>query len=141
MPRKPLSKPPRTRPERQQKPAQTDAPLSRAKLLLRIKFGEEFQIGPGKIALLEGIERTGSISAAAREMDMSYRRAWLLVDELTRLFTRPVVTRATGGSQGGGAQVTDFGRALIAAFRRLEARTHAALREELAAFESDLSAY
>jgi molybdate transport system regulatory protein len=115
-------------------------PLSRANLVVRIKFPAERQLGPGKIDLLEGIERTGSISAAAREMDMSYRRAWLLVDELSHLFSRPVVNRSTGGSHGGGAQLTDFGRALVAAFRRIEARTMATVREELAAFESDFDA-
>jgi molybdate transport system regulatory protein len=115
-------------------------PLSRANLVVRIKFPAERQLGPGKIDLLEGIERTGSISAAARDMDMSYRRAWLLVDELSHLFSRPVVTRSTGGSHGGGAQLTDFGRALVAAFRRIEVRTMATVREELAAFESDFDA-
>ncbi|WP_333793467.1 winged helix-turn-helix domain-containing protein [Hyphomicrobium sp.] len=113
-------------------------PLSRATLRLRIVFPDERKIGPGKADLLEAIERTGSISSAARELSMSYRRAWLLVDELGRLFKRPLVTTAAGGARGGGAELTDFGRALIAAYRRIEDRAAEAARAELAAFESDL---
>lgn len=113
-------------------------PLSRATLRLRIVFPEERRIGPGKADLLEAIERTGSISSAARDLGMSYRRAWLLVDELGRLFKRPLVTTAAGGARGGGAELTDFGRALIAAYRRIEDRAAEAARAELVAFESDL---
>jgi molybdate transport system regulatory protein len=98
------------------------------------------RIGPGKIDLLEAIERTGSISAAGRALGMSYRRAWLLVDELGRLFSRPVVVASAGGAHGGGARLTDFGLALIGAYRRIEARTAQAIREELAPFETDLRA-
>ena len=112
--------------------------LPDARLLVRIKFSPDIYLGPGKVELLERIGQTGSISAAAREMEMSYRRAWLLVDELARMFKREVVTRATGGQNGGGAVLTDFGRALIGAFRRIEARTRAAVNEELAPFEGDL---
>lgn len=70
---------------------------------------------------------------------MSYRRAWLLVDETSKLFKRQVLTTAAGGTHGGGAALTDFGRALIAAFRRIEDRAAEAARAELIAFESDLS--
>ncbi|MDX2102980.1 MAG: LysR family transcriptional regulator [Alphaproteobacteria bacterium] len=97
------------------------------------------RIGPGKIDVLEAVVRTGSIAAAGRTLGMSYRRAWLLVDEVNRLFTRPVVIAGAGGSHGGGARVTDFGLALIAAYRRIEERTRQAIREELAPFESDLA--
>ena len=113
-------------------------PLSRASLRLRIVFPGERQVGPGKADLLEAIERTGSISSAARELGMSYRRAWLLVDELGKLFKRPLVTTAAGGVHGGGAALTDFGRALVAAYRRIEDRAAEAARAELVAFESDL---
>lgn len=95
-------------------------------------------MGPGKADLLEAIERTGSISSAARELGMSYRRAWLLVDELGKLFKRPLVSTAAGGVQGGGAVLTDFGRALVAAYRRIEDRAAEVARAELIAFESDL---
>lgn len=110
-------------------------PLTR----VRIGFPGQRQLGPGKITLLEAIGRTGSISAAGREMGMSYRRAWLLVDGANKLFKRPLVTVSVGGQHGGGTQLTDFGRALIAAYRRVEARTQEAIREELAPFESDLT--
>lgn len=113
--------------------------LARAVPRVRIVFGEAMRIGPGKADLLETIGRTGSISAAGRALGMSYRRAWLLVNEVNTIFTRPVVVASTGGAQGGGAQLTDFGRALVAAYRRIEERTRAAIREELAPFESDLA--
>lgn len=113
--------------------------LAGTKPRLRIVFAKGVWLGPGKIELLEAIGSTGSISAAGRTLGMSYRRAWLLVDAVNRLFKRPVVLAAAGGSHGGGAELTDFGRALIAAYRRIEQRTHAAIREELAPFESDLA--
>lgn len=113
-------------------------PLSRVSLRLRVVFPEGRQIGPGKADLLEAIGRTGSISSAARDLGMSYRRAWLLVDELGKLFKRPLLTTAAGGAHGGGAELTDFGRALIAAYRRMEDRAAEAVRAELVAFESDL---
>lgn len=113
-------------------------PLSHAALKLRIVFPEQRQIGPGKIELLERIGRTGSISAAARQMDMSYRRAWLLVDEIGKLFKQPLVVTSAGGSRGGGAELTRFGQAVIDAFRRIEAKTVAVVRQELKPFETDL---
>jgi molybdate transport system regulatory protein len=87
---------------------------------LRIDFGPERRLGPGKIRLLEAVGETGSISAAARKLDMSYKRAWDLVDELNGLLHLPVVTTAKGGSGGGGAALTEFGAELIAAYRELE---------------------
>jgi molybdate transport system regulatory protein len=97
-------------------------------------MGEGLILGPGKVDLLEAIERKGSISAGAREMGMSYRRAWLLVDALNHMFKTPLVIAAPGGARGGGAQITEFGRAIAAAYRRIEKRTSAAIREELAPF-------
>jgi molybdate transport system regulatory protein len=75
-------------------------------------------VGPGKISLLELIEREGSISAAARCMGMSFRRAWHLIDTLNAALGRPVVATEVGGSQGGGARLTDFGRELVARYRQ-----------------------
>lgn len=112
-------------------------PLSRATLRVRIVFASDRKIGPGKVDLLEAIGRTGSISSAARELGMSYRRAWLLMDEFGRLFKRPILTTAAGGAHGGGAELTDFGRAVIAAYRRIEDRAAEIARAELVAFESD----
>ena len=73
------------------------------KLRLRILFGPEIAVGPGKIALLDAIAETGSISAAARALGMSYRRAWLLIDTMNRCFREPVIETASGGKGGGGA--------------------------------------
>jgi molybdate transport system regulatory protein len=93
-----------------------------ANISLRIDFGKgaETRIGPGKIALLEAIVRERSISAAARELDMSYRRAWLLVDAMNRLFHSPVVVTATGGQQGGGAELTKTGIEVLETYRAIE---------------------
>lgn len=113
--------------------------ISCAQPRLRIDLGHRVRLGPGKVDLLEAIGETGSISAAGRSLDMSYRRAWLLVDAVNSLFLRPVVIANTGGSHGGGAQLTDFGRALVAAYRRIEERTRIVIREELAVFENDLA--
>jgi molybdate transport system regulatory protein len=106
---------------------------------LRIVMSQGLILGPGKVDLLEAIERNGSISAAAREMDMSYRRAWLLVDALNQMFAHPLVVAAPGGAHGGGAQITEFGRAVAAAYRRIEQKTHAAIHEELGRFDTDPS--
>lgn len=105
---------------------------------IRILFGEEARLGPGKIDLLEAIGRTGSISAAGRELGMSYRRAWLLVDAVNALFRTPCVTASAGGAHGGGAQLTGFGRDLVAAYRRIEQRMGEVVREELSPFEAEL---
>ena len=77
-------------------------------------------LGPGKIALLEHIEATGSLSQAARELGMSYRRAWLLLDDVNRMFTDPATTASVGGSGGGGARLTDLGREIVKAYREIE---------------------
>jgi len=101
---------------------------------VRILIGDGMVLGPGKVDLLESIGRTGSISAAGRELGMSYRRAWLLVDALNHMFPDQLVTAAPGGSRGGGAKLTDYGRGVAAAYRRVEARARVAMREELAPF-------
>ena len=99
--------------------------------VLRIDFPPEDRLGRGKIMLLELIRETGSISAAGRAMDMSYRRAWLLVDALNRMFKEPAVESQRGGKQGGGAALTVFGETLIERFRGMEARTQEAIAEDL----------
>jgi len=95
---------------------------------VRLRVDSEIAMGPGKADLLEAIAATGSISAAARSMDMSYRRAWLLVDVMNRAFREPLVVGAAGGHQGGGAGVTDTGRAVLAQFRAMEAASNAAVQ-------------
>ncbi|MDK9698399.1 MAG: LysR family transcriptional regulator [Siculibacillus sp.] len=109
--------------------------LARARLRLRLVLGAGHKLGPGKIDLLEAVASTGSITAAGRRMGMSYRRAWLLIDEANRIFTEPLVTTASGGAGGGGAHLTDLGFEVVAAFRRIEARTRAAIADEFATLE------
>jgi molybdate transport system regulatory protein len=87
---------------------------------IRILIGAVIAIGPGRADLLAAIARTGSISAAAREMGMSYRRAWLLVDTMNRCFEEPVVAAEAGGKRGGGTRLTATGRRAIAHYRRTE---------------------
>jgi molybdate transport system regulatory protein len=108
--------------------------LAAARLRLRLVFDSSLRLGPGKIDLLEAIATTGSISAAARSMEMSYRRAWVLIDEVNRIFTRPVVTATSGGANGGGARLTEFGHDLVLAWRAIEAETRAVIARRLAPF-------
>ncbi len=89
--------------------------------LLKLDFNGH-RLGAGKVELLEHIAETGSISGAAKKMEMSYRRAWLLIDELNQMFTKPCVESSTGGAGGGGAKVTEFGHNVVTAFRALEKR-------------------
>ena len=79
-------------------------------------------IGPGKIALLEALAREGSITAAAKSIGMSYRRAWLLIDELNRALSEPAVSTAQGGAKGGGSQLTESGERLVALYRGIETK-------------------
>jgi len=98
---------------------------------IRILIGAVVAMGPGKADLLEAIGRTGSISAAGREMGMSYRRAWMLVDVINASFARPLVSTATGGQKGGGAQLTDFGIEVLRRYRAIESKAAASVRKEL----------
>ena len=86
----------------------------------RIDFAEHSSIGPGKIRLLEAIRDSGSLSQAARDIGMSYRRAWLLVESLKQSFREPVTVASAGGKAGGGMLVTEFGDALIKSYHELE---------------------
>ena len=97
---------------------------------LRVDFKSGLSVGPGKIALLEQIANTGSLSQAARDLRLSYRRAWLLLDDLNRGFAEPVVKSSVGGRLGGGAQLTTTGRNLIADYRRLERAASTACRRQ-----------
>lgn len=107
-------------------------------LSLRIDLDDDERIGPGKIQLLEQIRESGSISAAGRAMDMSYKRAWDLVDEINRICRQPAVDRQTGGKNGGGAALTPFGESLVARYRKIERDAAAAVRKELAALRSEI---
>jgi len=106
------------------------------RLTIRFDFEGGRRLGAGKIALLEAIEKTGSISAAGRAHGMSYRRAWLLVEELNRIFASPLVAAWHGGAKGGGAGLTDEGRRVVALYRMAEAKMRAGANEEIEALET-----
>jgi molybdate transport system regulatory protein len=105
----------------------------RIEFRLRISKGDDIAVGPGKIDLLEAIGATGSITAAARSLGMSYRRAWLLVDTMNRCFRSAVVEAEAGGKRGGGTQLTALGAEVVRRYRRIEARAAKAGRADLAA--------
>lgn len=102
---------------------------------LFLKLDADTRIGHGKVALLEKIDETGSISAAGRALDMTYRRAWELVDHLNKAFGRPLVTGQTGGAGGGGAKLTELGREVVERYRALQAATEAAAEPHVAVLE------
>ncbi|MGO4871437.1 MAG: winged helix-turn-helix domain-containing protein [Roseiarcus sp.] len=109
------------------------------RLTIRFDFDGERRLGPGKIALLESIAETGSISAAGRKHAMSYRRAWLLVEELNRTFGEALVTARPGGSGGGGASLTAAGERVVALYREAERKMRAAAAKEIAGIEQALA--
>jgi molybdate transport system regulatory protein len=109
-------------------------------LSIRIDLDAKSRIGPGKIELLENIHACGSISAAGRAMEMSYRRAWVLVDEINRICRRAAVERQVGGKHGGGAILTPFGLSLVARYRKIERSAESAAGNELLALQADIGA-
>ncbi len=113
--------------------------MAGTRLSIRIDLSSGDRIGPGKIEILEAIRATGSISAAARKLDMSYRRAWLLVDEINRTFAEPAIETELGGRGGGRARLTMFGRALVQLYRGVEQDASVAFAGRLAELESHLA--
>ncbi|MEQ8298899.1 MAG: winged helix-turn-helix domain-containing protein [Nitratireductor sp.] len=109
-------------------------------LSLRIDLDPEGRIGPGKIALLENIAACGSISAAARDMAMSYKRAWDLVEEMNRIFGKPLVAARTGGKRGGGAELTSVGLAVVKRFRAIEEAASSAAAGHISALQAEIDA-
>ena len=106
-----------------------------ARVRVSIVFESGARIGPGKANLLESIRDTGSISAAAREMGMSYKRAWLLLDSMNQAFTELVVTAASGGAGGGGATLTPFGAEVLERYRRISNRAEAIAADDVTALK------
>jgi len=102
------------------------------RLTLRLDFADGRRLGHGKIALLEAIRRTGSISAAGREFGMAYRRAWLLTDELNHMFSVPLIAARGGGKNGGGAVLTTLGEQVVTLYRAAEHKSLASAAEEIA---------
>src|SRR5580692_1794310 len=113
------------------------AGMGDVRLTVRVDFGADRALGPGKIRLLEAIGKTGSISRAGRALGMSYRRAWLLIDDMNRTFRAAVATQP-GGVKGGGAALTAFGVALIENYRAIETQAAAAAMPRLQALKNSL---
>lgn len=101
-------------------------------LELRISLDPETLLGPGKAALLQAIDETGSIAAAGRRTGMSYKRAWYLIDTMNGYFNEPVVLSTKGGNSRGGARLTATGRKVLECYRRMEKKTRAAIAGDLA---------
>lgn len=110
----------------------------RAALTIRVDLGEHGSLGPGKIALLELVSEHGSITAAGKEMGMSYRRAWLLIDEINHIFREPLVASQKGGSGGGGARLTNLGRDVVARYRAIEGAAATASAADMLALKAVL---
>jgi len=125
----------RRMPARSRTSAAADPSSARGKLQMRFRMritdGGTIAVGPGKIALLEAVEHNGSITAAAKSLDMSYRRAWLLLDELNRSLRQPAVESAKGGPRGGGCELTEMGRELVTLYRRIEQQATDACRDDI----------
>ena len=119
------------------RPAPGEAPVARFRL--RVTQGGQIAVGPGRIELLEAVRDAGSISAAARSLDMSYRRAWMLLDELNRCLRAPVVESVHGGAQGGGSRLTDTGRELVRLYRNIELSAARACRDDIEALTALLA--
>ncbi len=112
--------------------ARTSRHAPSARFRLRVTSGETISVGPGKISLLEAIRQTRSITSAARSIGMSYRRAWMLIDELNASLKKPAVHSAKGGERGGGSELTEVGEALIDLYRRIEERAAKACAADIA---------
>ena len=110
----------------------------RPNLTIRVNLGAFGSLGPGKIALMELISKHGSITSAGREMGMSYRRAWLLVDEINHIFREPLVETQMGGSGGGGARLTKLGRDVVGRYRAIEGAAAMASAADLRALKASL---
>ena len=116
-------------------PVTTSAPF--LKTQIRLFKGEEIAMGSGKADLLAAIAETGSISAAGRKMNMSYRRAWLLVETMNHWFCEPLVISSKGGKHGGGAQLSALGQRVLALYRQMQAD----VKTQIAGYEATLCAW
>jgi len=110
-------------------------------LSLRIDFDPDGRLGPGKVMLLENVAASGSISAAARAMNMSYKHAWDLIEELNQLFGKPLISTQTGGKDGGGARLTEMGQAVVTRFRAIEQAAARAARTQMEALQAEISGH
>ena len=114
-------------------------PFMPTQVTLRLDFATDRRLGHGKVSLLEAIRRNGSIAAAGRDFGMSYRRAWLLVDEMNRMFREPLVETRGGGRNGGGAALTEMGETVVTLYRRAERKILKNAASEIDALEDALA--
>jgi molybdate transport system regulatory protein len=112
---------------------QTEHQPAEVRFRMRIRKGETIALGPGKVALLEAVHEHGSISAAARSLEMSYRRAWLLIDELNRSLQSPATISEQGGQSGGGCVLTPVGESIVRLYREIEHIADTACAEQIGA--------
>jgi molybdate transport system regulatory protein len=105
---------------------------------VRVIAGEQIALGPGKVNLLEEIDRSGSISKAARELGLSYRRAWTLVDTMNKSFKSPLVEGSAGGKKGGGAHLTHLGKKIAKTYRGMESKAEIAMKSDWEMIRSSL---
>ena len=126
-----------TPPQKDQTPASTPKQRSEPDVRFRMRVIQDgtIALGPGKVQLLEAVREHGSISAAARSLGMSYRRAWLLMDELNRALESPATVSEHGGQSGGGSTLTQVGEEIIRLYRGIEARAAAACAPEIEALK------
>ncbi len=115
-----------------------DPKADTVRLMVRVAFGRRGALGPGKMRLLEMIDEHGSITAACKEMGMSYRRAWLLVEGLKQAFRERVLATQQGGVAGGGCRLTPYGRSILKRYRALERVARDAVHDELHELEKEL---
>ncbi|MBB6092146.1 molybdate transport system regulatory protein [Povalibacter uvarum] len=113
--------------------------MSKLRVTLRVDFDRNNAIGPGKIALLEKMREYGSLSQAAKALDMSYRRAWQLLNSLNQSFREPLVVTAIGGSGGGGSTLTALGESMIATYRDFEEAMNARADKQFGPFLKNVS--
>lgn len=109
-----------------------------ARITIRIDLDDGRYIGHGKIRLLELIGEHGSITRAAKAMDMSYRRAWLLADEVNTMFDQPVLETQHGGPGGGHAKLTAFGQGLVDRYREIEAHATGTFKRQIAGLQRNV---
>lgn len=118
---------------------QDRSPSGNTRMRIRLYFDGGGMFGPGKADLLTGIDATGSIAAAGREMGMSYKRAWTLVETMNAMFREPLVVSQRGGAKHGGAVLTEAGRRVLQTYRTLESNTRKATASEVTALETLLA--
>jgi molybdate transport system regulatory protein len=110
-----------------------------ARLTIRVDFENGASLGPGKIRLLEEVEKTGSIRSAAEAVGMSFRQAWLLLKAIEEMFEQPVIATQRGGSRGGGSALTELGRTVVSSYRRLEHASSEAAQKDVTVLEKRLN--